>query len=533
MAVSASSVFQRLAASQVLTIDRTEVASSAFANMRRSLRKIIITLQDAEDLVSMDVVDGLRPLFSEWLTVPTAFDGSMTEALKGLFGTPEEVGGRWGANVGAAYDLALQSADFLALTGNPLREALRAAVHDTTNRGQQLRIFCHRRAQAQFASLFPADSAAKLSDDVFLSSVVDYRDTEPFDVLFKVGPLRAHGWGAVPDAIITAPRFHTLMQFVWRGSRDEEDFGYDPVASSSQSPTSARSSWSQWSAHARVLGEDDEPAAQCDETELGDDLTFLRDVFRKRDYRKATLVQIDEKLSVLYPPRSQVLSFDPDAASTNPISHRVPGETLRPGMYLVRPNLAAVDLGATHAKGGTYSEVWKSRLKEEFRTDLTGLVRGLRNAGLHLSHLRSAIEYWCRAPTTVIHAPQQERHFEILIKVLRLDTAEVSAKSRIRLPWWQHAWFEIARSRGEAIHSGFVGREVVDEQVVALLNSLILPIRENALANAAFEIAIPPRSDISGSFLFHPIRGVEQGFHVPEQELKVLHDLRTVEKWRD
>jgi len=45
-----------------------------------------------------------------------------------------------------------------------------------------------------------------------------------------VGPLRSKGWGSAPDAILSAPRFARLIQIVWSGCGDEEDFGYDPVA---------------------------------------------------------------------------------------------------------------------------------------------------------------------------------------------------------------------------------------------------------------------------------------------------------------
>jgi len=53
---------------------------------------------------------------------------------------------------------------------------------------------------------------------------------KPFEVLIKMGPLRSKGWGSAPDAIVSAPRFGTLVQIVWAGCADEDDFGYDPVA---------------------------------------------------------------------------------------------------------------------------------------------------------------------------------------------------------------------------------------------------------------------------------------------------------------
>ncbi|MEI8031881.1 MAG: hypothetical protein WCH05_00825 [Chlorobiaceae bacterium] len=48
-------------------------------------------------------------------------------------------------------------------------------------------------------------------------------------MLIKVGPFRFCGWGNCSDALLTAPRFETIVHFVWSGSKDEPRFGLDPV----------------------------------------------------------------------------------------------------------------------------------------------------------------------------------------------------------------------------------------------------------------------------------------------------------------
>ena len=71
----------------------------------------------------------------------------------------------------------------------------------------------------------------------------DYREVEPFDVLVKVGPLRSKGWGSAPDATLSAPRFAKMVQIVWSGCGDEDDFGYDPagiIAGGASAPASSR-----------------------------------------------------------------------------------------------------------------------------------------------------------------------------------------------------------------------------------------------------------------------------------------------------
>ena len=48
-------------------------------------------------------------------------------------------------------------------------------------------------------------------------------------MLIKVGPFRSCGWGNCSDALLTAPRFESIVHFVWSGSKDEPRFGLDTV----------------------------------------------------------------------------------------------------------------------------------------------------------------------------------------------------------------------------------------------------------------------------------------------------------------
>src|SRR5690606_3527068 len=43
------------------------------------------------------------------------------------------------------------------------------------------------------------------------------------------GPLRSSGYASIPPAVGNAPRFRSIVQFVWAGLRDDESFGTDPV----------------------------------------------------------------------------------------------------------------------------------------------------------------------------------------------------------------------------------------------------------------------------------------------------------------
>src|SRR5262249_34844303 len=139
---------------------------------------------------------------------------------------------------------------------------------------------------------------------------------------------------------------------------------------------------------------------------------------RSMDLRRAILVQVDEEDGILYPPHSQVAALDTTLHVEDPIGYRLPGETLTEGMFIIWPLLNAADLGTLHAGEGHYSRIWKDRLRERFRYTPSELLRELREGGIGLRNLRYCVRQWCRTPTTVIHAPQQRKHFEILVSVL-------------------------------------------------------------------------------------------------------------------
>jgi hypothetical protein len=84
---------------------------------------------------------------------------------------------------------------------------------------------------------------------------------------------------------------------------------------------------------------------------------------RVAELRQATLLEIDEEDGILYPPHSQVSTFDPTPYVEEPIGYRLPGETLGEGMFLIWPILGASDLGAIRAAEGRYSRKWKEQFE--------------------------------------------------------------------------------------------------------------------------------------------------------------------------
>jgi hypothetical protein len=560
MPVAASQVFEFLERQKVGTVERHEIALAAFGTLRRSLRQIALKLCDSDDQEALSVSNQLRVLLCEWLTVPVPFDRSMLRAVEDLLGRSEAVHARWGSDTGALYDMALRAAENLPSLENPLREKLRAVIRELRSQGRNLKIYCHRRARQHFESLLSKPEDAPISEDAFLHSLRDYCETEPFDALIKVGPLRIRGWGSAPDALLTAPRFGTLCQIVWSGCNDDPNFGYDPVlpptvalttnGTASVVPSITRHGPMEWSTHVTRSGVDN--GAVSEYANEADELRIFRGTGQPFGKRSATLVQVDEKHGILYPPHSKVLSFDPSSTAGEPISLRTPGETLVEGMYVITPSVGEVDLGGLQAEQGQYSQIWRERLEQEWRDDAKGLIKRLQAAGLKLVNLNSAIRHWCEPPGTVIHAPQLTKHFEILLRVLGLDRDVDSSPGQKRtLLFWQRAWNEVRRSRGQAIQTGFQEHELLEEQLLVTIKNLIPEIREKILATdgcaikrpslvrlldetaSVFQLPVPVGAGIKGRFVFRKVYGIEEGFSAPETELKVVRELNLIDQWRD
>jgi hypothetical protein len=363
--------------------------------------------------------------------------------------------------------------------------------------------------------------------------VRDYREAAPFDVLIKVGPLRAHGWGSAPDAILSAPRFQTLVQIVWAGCGDEQGFGYDPTAPVSEGdrpngsdlPAHAGTSWLRETTRVGIdKGEDSALVSEIDELE------YFSRAPRPKSLRRATLVEFDDGLGALFAPHAQLLSLDP-LANDSPFAYRQPGDSLAEGMCVIRPVLDDADLGGIQASAGHYSRIWKARLTEEAEYRPHGLCDSLREAGVHLEHLRDSIRHWCRRPTTVIHAPQQRKHFESLIGVLGITWDSQGSRFPGR-EWWEYAWAEIARSRGEAIQWGMQEHEIINAELLAVLNDLLPEIRANLIQRKGFKVELPVGRSVSGTVYFDYVISTESSFLAPDGALGAISDLDTIEQWR-
>jgi len=529
MSTTASSICAFIAQDHQYVIDRRVISSCDFSLFRRNLLKIIKTLNECEANDTTEISNKLRWLLSEWITTPIPFGKDLSEKIK-ILGKPEEVAMRW-PDIKEAYEVSLIAATRLSQNENPIRLEIRHVIDDLIVSGKKFKIYCHKNARQYFESIMHDLSPDLIDGDYFIHKPKDYRRIEPFDVLIKVGPFRSCGWGSCPDALLTAPRFETAIQFVWSGSRDEPGFGLDPVTGVSIiGENSFDLSLPSENGMSRVI-----PWA-LKITQTGEFLPIIDEdefqVFQtinKVDKRTAVLLHIDEQYGILYPFREKILIFNPTADSQNEqIGLHLPGDVSVSGAFLILPIIAPVDFGELHAKDGAYSLIWKKRLSEEIRKDHSGLCKRLFDSGIKLISLFSRIEEWSNPPKTVILAPQKVEHFRILIDHLGIEGHVEGQKQ----PWWQYAWKEIRRSKGEAISEGRIAQDLLHEHSLKLLISLQEKIHEKTKQETDFYIRLPEGKELQGHFRFCKIVDIEIDFRAPDSAFREINDLREFEQWR-
>jgi len=536
MSISATKYFEFLDNKQEFNIERLEVVSQLFGIFRRYVRSMIISFRESDNNESQELADYFQSALSSWLTTPIQFDSSLFDVFK-ILGDPIYVEKRWGRDLSSNLEEARRCAIELQMMENPICVKLKQEITALSSCNRKFRIYCHKRTK-EYYDLLLCNQELHIDDtNLYIHSVADYHNSEPFDVLIKIGPLRSYGWGSAPNALLTSPRYQTLFQIVWSGCKDEPGFGYDPLSSSVMkikeaekdniSDNKSENLGFYWNMKKETFYNDGLESSVFQDL---DDLKILSEMNEKRDVTSAILVQIDANHCILYPRLSQVLSFDPNAQE--PISYRLSGETLSVGMSIILPILDDTELSGEIAKEGYYSKYWKEKLAEEFRNNRKDLIHRLRAAGLELITLESRIEHWCKPTTTVIPAPSLSSHFKILIEVLGVKFPEKLGRP-FQHAMWQYAWDEVRRSRGEAIQLGFHEQQIMDQQLLDLIHSVEPEIRSRSLLFNLFQLKIPEGSSVSGVFRVYRVISVERGYRVPPANLRTIIEIEAVNQWQE
>lgn len=537
MSVSASSIYGFCERSRELELRRIDVASPVFAALRRSVRRLIEILR--EDPASVNAADAIQYSLLQWLSVPMPFASFEMAHLLGL-GTPGTVLLKWGDDARRLFVEASEAFSELREGENPLRVAVEEALLDAAASSDALRIYCHRTARQHFASLAAWRDIRELSDVEFLGSPRDYRAATPFDTLLKVGPLRSRGFSSLPGAVLNAPRFHSLVQVAWYGTPDEPRFGVDPVLESWSSDDNGDSTatashliagqGTSLQRTSAVLG--DTSVRSSADSQVEDDFSSGGRGSTSAGNRRAVLFHLADGLGCLQAPHADIICLGVEGANFF-VSRIEPSDIDIRYTHLADPVLDQVDFGTLRSSDGRYAPHWKARLREEYEQSPSALVRKLRVRGIDLETLPSRIAEWIEPSSNVIHAPQQRRHFEMLLDVLDIEADLFGYPHNRRLSWAAAAWAEVAHSRGEAIQHGTERQELISEELRTLLNNEWMTFREQVKPDSSFMWTIPPGRSLTGRVCLHAILEVEAGYRCPEQLLKTIEPVEKLLPWRE
>lgn len=518
--MGATAIFEHCARVPTPTHEAFSFSHEPFRHLRACMRGVARALGD--DMELDDLRYGLRSSVSAWLTTPVRFADLEDDSIRAL-GSPTEVRVRYGVEVERLCEDALDAVADVQRFDNPLRSSVGEwlGLHEST--AGALVVFCHRKSREEFERV-ALEAGRALGPGQFVHSWSDYAALEPTNTLLKVGPLRSRGWGCAPHCIVSAPRYETLLQFVWEGCEDEPHFGQRLDRSVGRSARKVTTFQSPDRLAPRTASTAERRGS------LGtphDDLAYNEETTAV--LRSAILLHLDGGLATLVARRSQLAVAYRDEETIH-VEQVVPAEGLPPGAVLVRPRVADMDLGGNLARDGHLAETWRLALQEQLRKDPRVFIQRLRLAGLRHKHLESAVRRWAEPASTVIHAPKRFGDFQTLLGELGLRSG--SAPGNARLFWPEAAWREVRHSRGEAVQAGIEEHSIVTDELLKLVGSLLAELDDASRWRESLSLTLPPTSSFSGEIILHPILGVEEGFRVPADMLGVILASDEVDEWR-
>ena len=112
--------------------------------------------------------------------------------------------------------------------------------------------------------------------------------------------------------------------------------------------------------------------------------------------------------------------------------------------------------------------------------------------------------------------------------LLILDRARFRSKTALRLRSTQEE-----RLLLQGVPCRVQAQEIITEELIEILRKFLPDIRELASTNDKFKVVIPNDYELHGTVLFFMVINIEEGFRVPESELKIIHTLYEVNQWRE
>jgi len=491
------------------------------AELRRCLREMAYNL-DRDDERQGALYRAMFSLISEIQVSPINFDEQFCIKVDGIFDGRDADEVTWGREIAERFTRAKSIAYDLVGELNPMVIELIKGMRASASSRRSFAISCASRDRDIIKHIM---EEARVPEAPIVTSDADFSQLPVVDTMFRLGPLLSWGRGVAPTAILSAPRFSTLTQFFWAGTSDDSDFGDDPLNEFARGNDRLISQVVTWEMrHHEEFIAWEKPILQPSSIVVNAPERDF-EVFRRErgDLRAAVMIRIDDRLGVLWPPASTVISYDPSRAMDDqPVVMQAAGG-LRPGQYLAY--VKEVGDEGVHSNQVTEerSSLWKSALSDALHADSDALKRRLELAGVRISSLAQRARYWAEAPSTVIHAPQSEDHFRILCDVLGVNSRSAGGGSR---DFWRLAWDDIRLSRGEAISAGVDRNDAFDRHLSLVLDQWL---RENPPIQIHGErIVLELPSIREGEVMkveLYQVQALEDGFRAPITALKSIREV--------
>lgn len=537
--ICATRIFDFIEKQESVTVQYYEFYSANFNKLRACLFEIISILNSDADRDCKEKVNHMWWILLRWLTSPVKFNEATFEELFSQLGHASLVGNKWGHAVVVCLEKARAESVIIQQMGNPVRIHLLETVRRLRITKQRFKIFCYRSDRPLFESIILDSGDEPLSDNDFIHSAAQYRNTDIFDALIKIGPLRTQGYSSTPGIIKSAPRFKEVIQLVWSGCNDEPNFGNDPVTIILDDFNAAKNGNVGVGSGATIPWLVQRHLCQfySDEYSIEDDFVDEIEAFRHHktsdEWRRALMIRIQDGKGLLYPPNAKELFFELGDKGGR-VDFWPVDEIDQDKFFVIRHKLDRVDLGEVRAKNGELSEVWKKKLEEVYKATPEQLIALLHKAGLNIKNLETSIPKWYAPASTVIHAPQRKEYFAIMIKVLFSDNELLlNGAERQKPTFWKDAWDEIQHARVEAIRHGRQESLIIEEQLQKILHECLPEIIAKASEADFFQILIPSSRELRGNVFFNKVIAVEDGFRVPDSDMKKIKNLMDIDQWRE
>lgn len=505
-----------------------KIEYAAFAGLVDDIYNICREINTIDNEQGKWICRKLRTSIWKMIASPIKFETSLMAAIFEDMDLAVSIKS-FGIEIANHFEKAQEEFMDLLSEENPLRRQISVIINSIEEKNLDYRILCHREDKADYIS-FVEESRKKNIENRFIFSNAEYRDTKPFDILIKTGPLRVEGWCHTPMSVLWAPRQKEIIQITWKGINDEnriKDYPFKSHFSESErlGEKFQIKDWPFWKHEETIIN----VGKNYDyDINLAMELITSQEIGIEEP-RNALLVLLANGKGILAGPRSNFMTLKITGEQELQYSSETSAMDLEKGMFIIFPQVHDKGLEEIIQKYGHIGEIWKTSLKRAMEDDKEKIIQELKNKGLILKTIESRLIDWTRSDSNVIKAPKERSHFMFLIEVLK-PFLEIPSKDIENFT--RRAWIEIRKSRGEAILEGKKGKDIECEEILEYLRSMEENKMKDEVVSGYCSIDIPEYIGLAGEVKILRIEEIEKGYKVPSNELLRLDNIDELIKWR-